>query len=367
MKIKIILFITMLSGLVASCNKNDDKDIFYGSIHYINTDKAIAKNMVSQQVPLTGDHTGMIAVYDSLLVCWDPSYQSHLVDVFNIDTGKEIGYFCERGQGPQEAIGVNAVYQFFKKGNDLMTLFYADAEEKLFFWNITQSIRTGTAVYDTIVPYPNDRIFFHFYLSEDSLMLYKPANYINDHKATAPYYEKRTIYTNLQVAKYPIYKADEFINRSVDPQKTFSEFFYTWDVIKPDGSKIAQVMDCLPQLNIIDTRTGKVNGYRLENGPDFSLMNTDMINMKRYYLNVHADDNYIYATYWGKEAWDGRWGVKMPVFNTIHVFNWDGKLVYKLTTDRSFFRVWADTTRNRLYTIDWNTDEVYYIDLRQLN
>lgn len=104
MKIKIILFITMLSGLVTNCNKNDDKDIFYGSIHYINTDKAIAKNVVSQQVPLTGDHTGMIAVYDSLLVCWDPSYKSHFVDVFNIDTGKEIGYFCERGQGPKKPL-----------------------------------------------------------------------------------------------------------------------------------------------------------------------------------------------------------------------------------------------------------------------
>ena len=109
MKIKIILFITMLSGLVTNCNKNDDKDIFNGSIHYINPDDAIAKNVVSQQVPLTGDHTGMIAVYDSLLVCWDPSYQSHLVDVFNIDTGKEIGYFCERGQGPQEVLSANAV------------------------------------------------------------------------------------------------------------------------------------------------------------------------------------------------------------------------------------------------------------------
>lgn len=366
MKTNSILPSIFLIVFLAGCSGSYDSNIFNGDIHYIDESKAITKNVTSHSITLNGDNTGMIAVYDSLLVCWDPNYESHFVDVFNIDTGKEIGYFCPRGQGPQEAVSVNAVYQFYKKGDDLMTLFYANVEGKLFFWNITQSIKAEKTVYDTIVPYPNERIFFHFHLAEDTLMIYKSANHINDHKATAPYYEKHTIYSNRQIAKYPIYKAEAFTNRKIDPLTSFSEFFYTWDAVKPDGTKIAQVMDCLPQLNIIDTRTGEVTGYRLERGPDFSLMNTDMRNMKRYYLNVHADDNYIYATYWGKEPWDGRWGTQLPAFNTIHVFNWQGELVYKLTTDRSYFRVWVDAVRNRLYTIDWNTDEVYYIDLQEL-
>ena len=143
-------------------------------------------------------------------------------------------------------------------------------------------------------------------------------------------------------------------------------FFYTWDAIKPDGSKIVQVMRHLPQINIIDTQTGKITSYRIKNNPNFSLLETSMESMNVFYNHVHADDNYIYATYWGKEPWDDRFGVEVPIFNTIHVFDWNGNLLYKLTTDKSFFRVWSDPVRKRLYTIDMNTDEVYYIDLKEL-
>jgi hypothetical protein len=79
---------------------------------------------------------------------------------------------------------------------------------------------------------------------------------------------------------------------------------------------------------------------------------------------VHADDNFIYATYWWKEQWVDRRGIDMPLLNTIHVYDWNRKLLYELITDRPFFRsIWLDQIRNRLYTIDVNTDEVYYLDL----
>ncbi len=63
-----------------------------------------------------------------------------------------------------------------------------------------------------------------------------------------------------------------------------------------------------------------------------------------------------------KEPWDSRLGAKMPLFDTFHVFNWDGELCYKLMTDRSYFTFWADPVRKRLYTIDMETEEVYYLE-----
>jgi len=50
----------------------------------------------------------------------------------------------------------------------------------------------------------------------------------------------------------------------------------------------------------------------------------------------------------------------------IHVFNWNGEMPYELKTDRSFFRIARDPVRNRLYTGDLDTDEMYYIDLNEL-
>ena len=190
---------------------------------------------------------------------------------------------------------------------------------------------------------------------------------MNTNEATTPYYEKRTISTNELMQDYPIYKTKSVQNNDVNERNPVNLFFYTWDVMNPNGSKIVQVMKYLPQINILDVSTGNLTGYRMKNSPDFSLLESSMESMDVYYNCVHADENYIYAAYWGREAWDDRLGVELPKFNIIHVFDWNGKLLYKLTTDRSFYRVWLDPVRKRLYTINLNNDEVYYLDLEDLS
>lgn len=41
-------------------------------------------------------------------------------------------------------------------------------------------------------------------------------------------------------------------------------------------------------------------------------------------------------------------------------------MLYELKTDRVFFRIALEPVRNRLYTTNLDTDEVYYIDLNEL-
>lgn len=360
--INIVISIAVL-GVFVCCSTKDNDDVFNGEIRYIDDSGVITKNVESKPVPLDEGYmgTGMIAVYDSLLVCWNPGFPDHFFDVFNVDTGEKLGSFCGKGRGHEESLSVGCVYQFFKKGDDIMTLLYASNEGKLFFWNISQSVEKGITVYDTIVSYDNSRMHFQFYQPGDTLFVFKASDELGLTAVTTPFYEKRTIYTNELIRDYPIYKIDTVENHHV--AEPLSSFFYSWDVMKPDGSKFVQVMACLPQINMIDTRTGDVVGYRMKNGPDFSLLKTDVKSTNRYYNNVQADDHYIYATYWGKELWNGRVGVKLPLFNTIHVFDWNGKLLYKLITDQSYFCVWLDSVRNRLYTLNMDTEEVYYLDL----
>jgi hypothetical protein len=221
-------------------------------------------------------------------------------------------------------------------------------------------------VYDTIISYDKNRYFFLFYQPEDTLFVNRPSDILNREEATTPFYEKRTINTKEIIRDYRIYKKASLRKKDAS-ELEFS--FYTWDVIKPDGSKIAQAMRHLPQINILDTHTGDVVGFRKKNGPDFSFLekDADIKSMNVYYFNIHADNNYIYATYWGKEMWNDRMGSELPLFNIIHVFDWNGKQLYELITDQSFMRIWLDQVRNRLYTIDLNTDEVYYLDLNELN
>lgn len=359
---KIVIIFIIIS--ILPCCSDIDSQYFNGEIKEVNVKNVISKNINSTHVPIKGIATGIIAAYDSLLICWSPSYPEHFFNIINIDTGKEIGYFCKKGQGNKEIITTNCISQLFKKNDKLMTLLHAPNEKKLLVWDLSSSIKKGTTTYDTIIPYDNNHILFSFYQIENVLFAYKPAEEINSQEATTPHYEKRTIYTNQLIQDFPIYKTKSIQNPNAKSPLDF--FFYTWDAIKPDGSKIVQVMRHLPQINIIDTQTGKITSYRIKNNPNFSLLETSMESMNVFYNHVHADDNYIYATYWGKEPWDDRFGVEVPILNTIHVFDWHGNLLYKLTTDKSFFRVWSDPVRKRLYTIDMNTDEVYYIDLKEL-
>lgn len=349
--------------LFLCCNSNNyDKEYFNGKIQYFDENNITTLDVKSKHLTLNGNNTGMIAVYDSLLICWSPNYQNHFFKIFNVDTGEEIGNFCNKGRGDNELISVGCIMQLFKKGNDIMTILYASNEGKLFLWNISQSTEKGTTIYDTIVPYKNNRIFFDFYQTDDILFAYKPAEYVTAKEATTPYYEKRTIFTNELIQKYPIYKTNSIQNNNASEKNSVNFFFYTWDTMKPDGSKIVQVMRHLPQINILDVSTGNLTGCRMKNSPDFSLLGTNMESMNVYYNCVQADDNYIYTTYWGEKPWDDRLGTELPVFNKIHVFDWNGKLLYKLTTDHSFFRIWLDPVRKRLYTINLNNDNVYYLD-----
>ena len=336
------------------CCTNSDKHYFNGDIVQINEENVIEKNITSKFISLDDTPTGMMmAAYDSLLICWSPEMANNFFNIFNIDTGRKLGSFCEKGRGSKEAISVGCIFQLFKKGNDLMTLLYATNERKLFEWNITKSVEKGRTVYDTILPYDTYSTHWHFNQSEDMAFDYQSSNKLGKNEVSTPYYKKRNIYTNKLVQDYPIYKTKSIRSTAIRP-------LYTFDAIKPDGSKIVQVMRHLPQINILDTYTGNLVGYRMKNGPNFSLLETDLESANIYYNSVHADDNYIYATYWGKELWDN---TRFPDLHTIHIFDWDGNLLYKLTTDQSYFNVWSDPVRKRLYTLDMNTEKICYFDL----
>ena len=174
-----------------------------------------------------------------------------------------------------------------------------------------------------------------------------------------PYFQKRTIYTDELLQEYPIYKTEKIQAEKVP-------LLATWDVIKPDGSKVVQVMKYLPQINILDVHTGNIICYRMKNHTAFSLLKSDFLpeNKEIYYDSVHADDNYIYASYWGKYLGDS---YTSHASNFIHVFDWHGKQLYELITDRVFTYIWLDPVRNRLYTTDLETDEVFYLDMTELD
>jgi len=369
-KINITIFATFIIAFF-SCNSiNKDSEYFSGKIYSVNEDNLkIINNITSKVLPIEDYNFGLIAAYDSLIIYWNPKLQTHFFKMFNVDTGKELGLFCNRGKGHNETISVGPVMQLFKKGVDISTLIYAYNEGKIFMWNIDKSIKDKRTIYDTVVDfnYKNkDKLSRYnriFYKNNDILFARIASVPLNSEESTTLYYQKYNMCTNNVLQDYHIYKKSVRNGKaSVEP----SSFYYSSDFLKPDGSKIVMAMRYLPQINIIDTNTGDVVGFRMPEGPGFSLFETKMKPYNIYYNSVQADDNYIYAAYWGKKQWEVSRNAKVPILNTIHVFDWQGNLLYKIKTDRSYFRIWLDQGRNRLYTTDIENSEVSYIDLSPL-
>ncbi len=365
-KVKSIFYFAQMLSLYicicAGCHKNNDNTYFNGEIRYIEDDINNFESVRLKPVSLNGANYGWMAVYDSLMFFMNPKLSDRFFNVFNVDTGEEIGTFCNKGGGPDEVFSIGPIFQLFTEENDLKTLLFAPNEEKLLIWNITQSIRQGKTVLDKIIPYAwrteNEGACYNemFLLDKNTLIAKVDAFPINDEEATLPFCQKRTVDTNKCLQSYSIYK--QAIKN--DKASIISEaFFSSHDAVKPDGTKIVQAMIHLPQLNIIDVQTGKVVGYRLKENVDFTIFEGKK-EIKDYCVRLQVDDNYIYVMYWGKVPWKRN---EIPFINTVYVFDWNGKIIRKMVTDRAVYGMWIDTVRNRLYTTEPTTDNVFYCDL----
>lgn len=356
----------IINILICCQNKNDDQEYFNGDIFIVNdTIKTISVKL--KEVPLHGTNYGYISVYDSLMIFMNPKLPNDFFVVFNVDTGEEIGTFCKKGGGHDELFAVAPIFQFFKEGDDLKALLFAASESELLTWNISKSIKQGATLFDTIVSYnrkipENNGAGFQelFRLNEDTLFAYVESIPLGEEAASLPFFQKRTIKDNILLKDYQIYKKPVKNGKaSIIPEAIYNANH----AFNQDGSKIAQAMSHLSQLNIIDTHTGQVTGYRMENSPDFTFFETEMNNLNDYYLRIQADNDHIYVSYWGKNPW-GRF--EFPFIEIIHVFDWNGKLIHKLKTDQAIGDIFLDTVRHRLYITHGTTDKVFYLDLNDI-
>jgi len=360
----------MLLFVFSACDDtNRDADGLNGEIVYINKDSVEVRDIASKAIRVENYGYGIFSVYDSLLVFWNPRLADYFFCIYNVDTEKEVGYFCNKGKGHNEFFSVGPVFQFFKTDDELKTLINDTNKQKIYFWNISQSVLRKITVFDTIIPCDNlglnknsvvDNLF---YQSDDTFLARIKSLYYIAGDSPLPYYRQWNS-SKGTINDYQVYKNIE--TSDVNSNNSLEDRVYSLDVLKPDGSKIVQAMALIPQINIIDTKTGKIAFYRLSDVSRVSLFDSKRDDGRVYYNSVQVDDNFIYATYWGEKRWDASVGSKCPFIHIIHVFNWNGEMLYELKTDRSFFRIALDPVRNRLYTADLDTNEMYYIDLNEL-
>lgn len=361
-----LLSIAFLLISTVGCRTTDDSFYFSGEIKQIQ-DKAESETYVElTPVPLDGSNHGVFAVYDSLIFFMNPKLPDNFFHVFNVDIGDEIGSFYNKGQGPKEYTVLSPITHFHKEGDEVKAVLFAPHQNKLIDWNITNTFTNSNTLVDSIIPYiwqeqNNEAIYQSIYrLRKDTLLLYVEHGNYSPGERYLPFYQTRTLSSNKKIKDYPIY------NEAIQNPEEYSNPAYLFnnnDALKPDGTKIVQVMTYIPQLNFLDLATGEVAGFRMKGSHSFSAFENQDKTIKTYYGAAEADDDYIYATYIGGKTWGAK---EVPIVNTIHVFDWSGNLVRKIVTDKSAHMIRLDRARNRLYTMDISTDGVFYIELDNL-
>lgn len=366
---EVIVFFILIFVFYACNDEKKDAEYLNGDIIYLNKDSVKIKDVTSKSINIENRGYGMFSVYDSLMVFWNIKFPSHFFCIYNIDTEKETGYFCNKGRGNNEFYSIAPVFQYFEKEKDIKTTICDNHNQKIYIWNISQSTFERKTVYDTIISYKNLNLSKNsvvnnlFYLPDDTFLARIEPLYFIEGDIPLPYYKKWGMFDKA-ISDYYVYKGVEM--NDIYSDYPLKDRVYSVDAVKPDGSKIVQAMRLVPQINIIDTKTGKNAFYRISNVSQASLFDSNKDDGRVYYNSVQADNDYIYATYWGKKQWDASLGTKCPFINIIHVFNWNGELLYEMKTDRVFFRIALDPIRNRLYTSNLDTDEMYFIDLNKL-
>ncbi|MDE6159697.1 MAG: TolB-like 6-bladed beta-propeller domain-containing protein [Bacteroidaceae bacterium] len=359
------LYFFVLSVL-ASCNpKSRDSEIFNGEIINIEDKNVVEKEVEFREMELKGVNYGFLSVCDTLAIYMNPQLPSHWYQVFNLKSGEEMGDFCMRGNGHGEFTPVGPVFNFYREANDMKTLVFESNKERASIWNITKSLLDGSTVIERSVRMPwmkenRGACFFELFIKDRNVAYGKvQSNPINDHDATLPYYQIRDLKSGEKISDIHIFERG-IINKST---RTMPEVILSSsDAMKPDGSKIVQAMVKVPQLNIIDTESKQVVAYRLDYGMSLSDLETTK-NLKTYFHRICADDDYIYTVYYGKEPWEGN---EPPVINRIYVFDWNGRLISKITTKHCIGEMGVDNVNKILYTTSPMDEKLYYIKTDEL-
>lgn len=350
--------------VLASCNKNVDSDIFNGNIEKIE-DNVVQKEIKFNEFEFNNPNYGKLAIYDTLAIYMTPQSPSHWYQVFNLNTGEELGKFAMKGNGHEEFGPVGNIDNFHVEDNELKTLVFEANKERVHLWNITKSLAEGTTVIEREVKMPwrketKGACFNEIFMKDSNTAYAKVQSLpVNEYEATLPYYQIMDLKNGEQTSGINIFKRP-VVNKKTDclPEILLDSH----DVMKPDGTKIAQAMLNVPQLNIIDTGSKTVEGHLLDCDMALSDLETRKA-FNLYFIRICADDDYIYTVYYGEEPWGAN---DIPCLNRLFVFDWDGNLVSKIVTKHCMDRIAVDNRNRILYTTSFLNEKLYYIKTDEL-
>ena len=356
----------ILTSLFFSCNKQSP--YLNGSVEMVSIPQS-TDTLVGSTVELNGEYTGLSSVFDDSIIFISYKYTDYVIKVYNANTGAMLGELCRKGNGPDEVNTLLSRNQHYRDewGLNLWTVVNQNTVKLL---RISESLGSKKTVFDTLQFHLDNKKRFpvpYLYFFKHTEGFYLVKNQAVDKFEKGVDYEPGAYHlydsqTNKCVKTFTLFKKPLLNEGNAKLGVVKEAYFASKDAIKPDGSKIAMAMLQMGQLNIMDTQTGEIKGYRVKGTPDFDYLEGPYDTMTAFYQDISVCDDYIYVSYCNQLAGDGR---RRLTSQYVHIFTWDGDFVRCLYLDEPFLRMTVDPITHKLYTYD-TYDRVVRYDLAPL-
>ena len=146
------------------------------------------------------------------------------LEIYSTDNWQYLGKFLSQGRGPDEFLSVQFSQDYFFKDDNLVLWISDGALQKRALLNITQSLRIGRTVCDTIFRITSDCSYFQVNDSMVLLQKYVPGNIC---------LSVQNQHTGQTIQEYEFLKS--YIPKSIPmPLQVFSEYIYALYVNKKD-------------------------------------------------------------------------------------------------------------------------------------
>ncbi|MGN0069632.1 MAG: hypothetical protein ACI350_07890 [Prevotella sp.] len=345
--------------LVVGCDK---QSIFKGKlceIHMVGDEVMVKADSVDLEHP----HGFFFSVADTLAVFFTPSQSGDSYEIVNLKTGCPIGNFIPCGHGSGEFIAVSTVEQLYEEDNQLKAFMTASNEQKLICWNISQSLSRNTTVLDAVECRKSDEqpAYYRtcYYVGADSVMTYYGSRIMQTTEGdviSEPVWQLRSLSKNSILKEFRLYQP--VYNNAKASEGTVSQdmYYYTYSCVKPDFSKIAEAMDYLPQINVIDIKNGDVKGFLMTGREDYSIFMADMKEAHSYYKDVQSDDRYIFALWSGMKITEDDFS---RGYDEVHVFDWNGRMLKKVKLSVPVQSIYLDQANDLLYGCHQDRQPLY--------
>ena len=309
-------------------------------------DQPLVDARLVREVPNTENYNATsITVLDSLGVVqnWSIGGSGNVFSLLNINTGEEYGSFCPDGRGPKDmTFGSNVMCKPKVVDGEIVVMVYDHRTCKIFTWNVTRTLKNGHTVYDEVKQLPeNLNRYSWLYALNDGCYLNFESNVTLDVLADdkevirMPKFQTRSAEDLSLIREYDIYAdsvkvCDNFTSHLVNTRAPH---------ITHKGNKAISNQLYVPQINILDLKSGEVDAIRIK-GEE---VGKDAESICDCYGDFDSDEKYIYALYDNSSTLEGEKitfsddleAASAYYKNTptqVHVFDYDGNLVgrYKL-------------------------------------